>query len=313
MQLKMTLIGLPRVGTSYWLISTPITKMASLLSADPFPARTLPIYGPRAPRLTCKICLQRNIQIRHRHHSTMFARQTLIKADQPYMECVTCKVCHNTDIKGDRYKILVTSSTLHDAWLEPTVRNLFHVDLISICGGTMRAGRLDLMSAYGTQPKALDVAVAMGLNDVRRMEPPTFKENLAAFIGNIEGHETFYNVRNTIGFIKMPHVPCMAWLPGDGPLPHKDYRNFLLKVDTFNKIIAEANNKHGKCDNVVSFENEGERRTRKRESQHEWRAFREKKREDMMHLSDYHRAKMYNRVIKYFENNTVQCPEDYNV
>ena len=30
----------------------------------------------------------------------------------------------------------------------------------------------------------------------------------------------------------------------------------------------------------------------------------------MMHLKDYHRAKMYKRVIKYFKDNTIQCEED---
>ena len=243
----------------------------------------------------------------------MFARQILRKADQPYIDCVTCKVQHDREIKGNRYKILVTSSTLHDAWLEPSVRNLFHVDLISICGGTMRQGNTDLMAAYATQPKALDVVVAMGLNDVRKIEPPAFKMNLTAFVGNIEGHEAIYDVQNTIGFVRMPHVPCMAWLPGDGPFPHKDYRNFLMKVDTFNRIVTEMNASSGRCTNMVSFENEGERRTRKHQSQHVWKSFREEKKENMLHLTDYHRAKMYNRVVKYLKNNTVQCFEDYNV
>ena len=306
----MTLINLLRAGISSWHTSAPPTRMASILSADPFPARTIPIYGPRVNRINCKICLQRKTQIRHRHHSTMFARNAMRKADQPYMECVSCKVWHNTEIKGDRYKILVTSSTLHDAWLQPTVRNLFHVDLISICGGTMRQGRLSLMDAYGLQPKALDIIVAMGLNDVRKIEPSVFKEQLDAYIGNIEGHEAFYNVRDTIGFAKMPHVPCMAWLPGDGPFPHQNYRNYLLKVNTFNRIITDVNSRSGKCENVVSFENEGERRTRLGQSQHVWKSFREDKPEEMMHLTDYHRAKMYNRVIKYFDNNTQKCTED---
>ena len=105
----------------------------------------------------------------------------------------------------------------------------------------------------------------------------------------------------------------MAWLPGDGPFPHKNYRNFLLKVDTFNRIITDVNMRSGKCDNVVSFENQRERRTRQNESQHVWKSFREEKKEDMLHLTDFHRAKMYNRVIKYLQNNTIQCPEDYNV
>ena len=284
-----------------------------MLSADPFPIQTTPLYGPRVRRIFCKICLHQDIRVKHRHHSTMFARQVLHEAGQPFMDCVSCKVRHSRDIKGDRYKVLVTSSTLHDVWLEPSVRNLFHVDLISICGGTLRQGKTDFIASYGLQSKALDVVVAMGLNDVRKIEPEVFKATLAHFVGIVEGHEAGFNVENTIGFIKMPHVPCMAWLPGDGPLPHKDYRNHLYKVDTFNRIISEMNASSGKSTNVVSFENEGERRTRLHQSQHVWKSFREEKKEDMMHLTDYHRAKMYNRVIKYFENNTVNCPEDYNV
>ena len=147
MQSKMTLISLPRTGTPYWYFSKPYTEMAKILSADPFLIRTTPHYGPRVTRMFCKICLSQNIRIKHRHHSTMFARKVFLEADQPYIDCVSCKVRHDRDINGDRYKVLVTSSTLHNAWLEPSVRNLFHVDLISICGGTMRAGRLDLMAA----------------------------------------------------------------------------------------------------------------------------------------------------------------------
>ena len=65
-------------------------------------------------------------------------------------------------------------------------------------------------------------------------------------------------------------------------------------------------------ENVISFENEGERRYNG-ESQHEWRMWREEKKEDMLHLTDFHRAKCYNRIIKYFELNTTQCPQDFNV
>ena len=86
----------------------------------------------------------------------------------------------------------------------------------------------------------------------------------------------------------MPHVPCMAWLPGDGSFSHKEYRNYLSNVDTFNRIISEMTTNSGKCANVVSFENEGEIHTRLRQSQNFWKSFREEKKEEMMHLTDYH-------------------------
>ena len=123
-----------------------------------------------------------------------------------------------------------------------------------------------------------------------------------------------YGVQDTLGFIKMPHAPSTAWLPGNGPFPTTNYRNFLYKVDSFNKIITDVNLTSGRCQNMVSFENEGQRTVKhgkfKGLAQHELRLWREDKPEEMMHLKDFHRAKMYNRVIKYFKENTIQCEED---
>ena len=249
----------------------------------------------------------------HRHHSTMHAREKLYEADQPTMDCITCKVRHSRDIQGDRYKVLVTSSTLHDAWLEPSVPNMFHMDLISICGGTMRLGRMDWTKSYSLQSKAVDVVVAIGLNDVRKIEPKDFKKEMITWKFAIEAHEMANGVQNTIAFAKMPHAPCMAWLPGDGPFPTGNYRNFLHKVDAFNKAIEELNASSGHCQRAISFENEGKRTTKGGKPQHVWRSWRENKAENMLHLSDYHRAKMFNRIVKYLDMNTVRCEEDQNV
>ena len=174
----------------------------------------------------------------------------------------------------------------------------------------MRMGRMGLAQAYNLRDKAVDVVAQFGLNDVRKIEASAFKLEMLQWIFTIEAHEMTYGVQDTIGFIKMPHAPCMAWLPGNGPFPTSNYRNFLYKVDTFNKIIGEVNSTSGKCRNVVSFQNEGHRTARTGLPQHELRNWREEKPEDMMHLKDFLRAKMYKRVVKYFKENTVQCEED---
>ena len=214
----------------------------------------------------------------------MHAREKLREADQPTMDCITCKVRHGRDIKGDRYKVIVTSSTLHDAWLEPSIRNLFHIDLISICGGTMRLGRMDWTKSYSLQEKALDVVAVFGLNDVRKIQPKEFKKEMIRWNFAIEAHELANGVQNTIAFVKMPHAPTMAWLSGDGPFPTENYRNYLQKVDIFNKMIDEMNSSSGRCQRVISFENEGQRTTRGGQPQHVWSSWREKERQDMLHL-----------------------------
>ena len=284
--------------------------MTAMISANQFQIRTSPLFGPRNKIHPCQICRSIKIDINHRHHSTSYARLRLAEVDEPDMDCVTCKVRHGREIQGERYKVFVGSSTLHDVWLEDAVRNPFHIDNITICGGTMKMGRLNYAHAYNTQNKGVDVVAQFGLNDVRKIEASQFKQEMLMWIWSINVHERKYGVEDTIGFVKMPHAPCMAWLPGNGPFPTTNYRNFLYKVDTFNKIIGEVNTTSGMCQNIVSFQNEGQRTARNGLAQHEMRNWREEKEEDMMHLKDYLRAKMYKRVVKYFKENTIQCEED---
>ena len=113
-------------------------------------------------------------------------------------------------------------------------------------------GRMDFTKTYSLQNKALDVVAVFGLNDVRKIAPKDFKLEMVRWKYAIEAH----GVQNTIGFVKMPHAPTMAWLPGDGPFPTLNYRNYLYKVDTFNKLINEMN--APTLQSVVSFKNEGE-------------------------------------------------------
>ena len=172
-------------------------------------------------------------------------------------------------------------------------------------------GRQAFTQAYSLQNKAVDVVAQFGLNDVRKCEAETFRLEMLQWVWAIEAHEKANGVQNTLGFVKMPHAPCMAWLPADGPFPTTTYRNFLYKVDSFNKIIGEVNTQSGKCSNIVSFQNEGQRTERRSgQGQHEWRNWREEKPEDMMHLKDFLRAKMYKRIVKYFAENTINCEED---
>ena len=179
---------------------------------------------------------------------------------------------------------------------------------------SMRMGRLSCAQAYNVQNKAVDVVAQYGLNDVRKVEASEFKQEMLQWIWATKAHELTYNVQDTLGFVKMPHAPATAWLPGNGPFPTTNYRNFLYKVDTFNKIIEEVNSTSGRCQKMASFENEGQRTVKhgrfKGLAQHEMRNWREEEPENMMHLKDYLRAKMYKRVIKYFTENTMQCEED---
>ena len=177
----------------------------------------------------------------------------------------------------------------------------------------MRQGRIQWTKSYSLQEKAMDVVAVFGLNDVRKMEPKDVKLEMVRWNFAIEAHESVHAVKNTIAFVKIPHAPTMAWLAGDGPFPTENYTNYLHKVDSFNRMIDEMNDSSDRCQKVVSFQNEGQRTTRSGQPQHVWKSWRETEKSEMLHLTDYHRAKMYNRIVKYFEGNTFQCKEDYNI
>ena len=66
----------------------------------------------------------------------------------------------------------------------------------------------------------------------------------------------------------------MAWLSGDGLEPAGNYRNLLHKVDSFNRLMDEMN--AATLQSVVSFENEGQRTTRRGSPQPVWKSWREK-------------------------------------
>ena len=105
----------------------------------------------------------------------------------------------------------------------------------------MKLGRMDCTRTYSLQKKALDIVAVFGLNDVKKIEPKDFKLEMTRWKYAVEAHGMTYGVENTLGFVKMPHAPTMAWLQGDGPEPTGNYRNLLHKVDTFNRLIGEMN------------------------------------------------------------------------
>ena len=72
--------------------------------------------------------------------------------------------------------------------MEPGVRNLFHVDIITICGGTKKDGRENFIETYLNQKKSVDVVINFGLNDLKRMDAPDFKKEMTEWVCAIEYH-----------------------------------------------------------------------------------------------------------------------------
>ena len=86
--------------------------------------------------------------------------------------CTSCRHTPHSFRVGDRYPVIVTSSTLNN-WQGNRSGNHyrgdeFHVEVISIPGGKIDELRVALLAEYTGSTRALDVLLVAGLNDVLR-------------------------------------------------------------------------------------------------------------------------------------------------
>ena len=134
---------------------------------DPFPLnRPIAAYGSPDKSRRCIVCYNRHGTSRfHRHHSSFFYHSTLKLRKIYTVDCPSCKCTHNLGKREDRAVVLMTSSTLHNVFMNPDVRMRFHMDIKSICVGTT----LDLWQAwsrtYELDSGPTDIIISLGLND----------------------------------------------------------------------------------------------------------------------------------------------------
>ena len=102
------------------------------------------------------------------YHSTLNLQQIYT------VDCPSCKWTHNLNKREDSSVVLMTSSTLHNVFMNPDVRMRFHIDIKSWCGSTT----LDLGKAwsrtYELDRGPTDIIISLGLNDVERKKPRAF-------------------------------------------------------------------------------------------------------------------------------------------
>ena len=53
------------------------------------------------------------------------------------LKCPTCKIVHPIEPDVERKVVFMTSSKLHNVFLDPAVRLPFHLDVESICGARL--------------------------------------------------------------------------------------------------------------------------------------------------------------------------------
>ena len=235
--------------------------------------------------------------------------------------CHFCLVPHGID-HMTRVRLVLSDSTLNgvqfmEGWgLEgesPT-----HIDMETVSGGKIVTLRKAWERMYTRQPLPVDTLVVAGLNDLkiligRHKSVPDMRqmaEHVADdFIGELQKlveivgeHSRQYEVDDTIAVAKLLHAPALYWHVADGEAPTQDYVNYKDVVDRINLKIDEFNIQNGSGQAPSFLQRAGERGGKKR--MYMFGAWREERKEDMLHLTDPHRFKMVRHIVKYFQRAT---------
>ena len=102
---------------------------------DPFRIVEEPMFGSSSNQYACQVCLDtatpgESVKF-HRHHSSFFYKKWHLEQGLKELKCPTCKIVHPIEPDVERKVVFMTSSTLHNVFLDPAVRLPFHLDVES--------------------------------------------------------------------------------------------------------------------------------------------------------------------------------------
>ena len=161
----------------------------------------------------------------------------------------------------------------------------------------------------------MDVFVVAGYNDLVRNHSREFMVEIIERFGDyVRGLQNEDNITNTVTIGSLLYPPQLAWYPDDGPEP-ESYTNQIGKLDWINNQIDKINHANG-MNHYVGVHKYGIRVvTRKRRDifgqehhrhikQHRWDHWREKEKNNMLHLTNERRYVLGKAINEYFINRT---------
>ena len=121
-------------------------------------------------------------------------------------------------------------------------------------------------------------------------------------------HSNRYQVDDTMGVATILRVPKLYWHEKDGPVPSDQYVNFRYLVDLINQSIEVVNLEFGpnhfpKLHNTATRKSKGPNGAAK----YMWGAFRETKKEDMLHLADSNRFRLAKCYASFFKHSIIEA------
>ena len=280
--------------------------------------------APRS-RGRCQICSfkqedpEEKKAIYHDHFSSVQLRTILGIEDSlagRYL-CPSCK-SHHSPYPNERTKIVISDSTLHNFFAPPVGTSkvlykgdILHADYVTISGATLetlfQAFKLD----YGKHNKAMDVYVVAGYNDlVKNYGREFILAIIRRFVEFVKKLPNDDNSENTVTIGPFLYPPQLAWFQDNGPEP-PHYTNQKEKLDWLNAKIADLNIENGMGKYVGTHKFGMRVVTRKSKDRygqiqhrhirkHRWDHWREKEKQNMLHLTNERRFKLGKAVNDYF-------------
>ena len=299
----------------------------------------LPEYGHEDARAECKVCVSRGIHNnRHRHFSSAYHREISIAVGRSFLDCPICQTAHPTQVTG-LLKAIFTSSTLHNTYRAEswrgtvTEKGAFHVDMESICGGTIAMGITLWERTYGNITMNIDTHIVMGINDILRLirsdsagRVRTTKQKVSSFMKDLQmwynitvDHSTRHGLHspNRFSVSRLIKPPQLYHLPGNKDqhwLTHNNLINGVnLQIEQFNQSIQFC---HGDIDGrkstVAGLANIGIRKNKGGMKEHQARSWREKKMEKKLHLGNSLQAKSLRMCVRFLATQTPIPPNQYH-
>ena len=261
--------------------------------------------------------------VRHQHFSSKYMKSmSMDSAGNSF--CSSCKKVHGKT-PTDRIKLCLSGSTLHMFFAPPDKPgqqqyegDKQHVDYVTIPGGTIEDLRHAFRVEYEEEPRAIDVLVVAGLNNILKGDRVN---ELVVKIGRFrdtvlrQANHHHPETPNTFAVAPLLYAPQLCWLPDNGPLPSPTYRNRLPELKWLTTTLLEFNKRNGvpsvphvhkfgvRIDNKTSKDVYGNVQVRHRTS-HKWEQWREEEKDRMLHLDDRRRMALGRAVNKYFQHNT---------
>ena len=272
----------------------------------------------------CVVCCGRNkyLNINHEHLSTAwYNKQCTIFGDMnPF--CYMCNLFHPMD-NMTRQKVIISDSTIHGVqylqgwgWGEQTP---VHCDMETIPGASLNTLKKAWERSYSGNPLPIDTVVVGGLSDIRIMVSTHMNrvddmEEIAKLVANefndsllnlhtmMKDHSKKYETNDTMSVMTVLQVPALYWHTHDGPYPTPDYVNMKQVFEKVNLTIEAFNLTYGSSSAPKLHQTATRGRKGRRVFMMD--AFREKKKEEKMHLTDELMVDLTKRIIKHFEHGT---------